>query len=211
MRERFENPALFDLAMTHPSMHKARNNQRLEFLGDRVLGLVIADMIYTRFENAREGDMAKRLAALVCADTLARVARQIGLGEYMILSDSEAAGGGHETISNLEDCCEALIGALYLDGGLERAQDFIEPLWEPLLTRMITAPKDAKTSLQEWVQARGLPLPLYEEVAREGPAHAPHFTIAVSVQGHAPVSQVAPSKRAAEQLAAQTLLQQLQE
>jgi ribonuclease III len=206
MKDQFNNPLLYQLAMTHRGIHAECNNQRLEFLGDRVLGLVVADMLCTAFPEAREGDLAKRHAALVCGETLAEVAVQIGLGEEMILADSESGSGGRENVSNLEDACEALIGALYMDGGLEKARSFILTHWTPLMEQVSTPPKDAKTALQEWVQSQGLPLPEYREVDRVGPDHAPEFTIEVVVQGFPPTIGKAFSKRAAEQLAAKVLL-----
>ncbi len=207
MRDSFHRPQLYDLAMTHRGVHGERNNQRLEFLGDRVLGLVIAEMLYDAFPDAREGDLAKRLAALVCGEALAGVAQRIGLGEEMILSDSELGTGGRGNISNLEDACEALIGALYLDAGLEVAREFIVTHWTPLMASVHVPPKDAKTALQEWAQAQGLPLPEYCEVERSGPAHAPAFTIRVQVEGYPPGVATAASKRAAEQMAAKAVLQ----
>ncbi len=209
MRDQFANSELYDLAMTHRSLGAETNNQRLEFLGDRVLGLVVAEMIYQTFPDAREGDMAKRHAALVCGETLAQVARKIGLGQAILLADSEEAGGGRDNVSNLEDVCEALIGAFYLDGGLEKAADFIRMHWTPLLTQMTTPPKDAKTALQEWAQGRGLSLPVYTETKRDGPDHAPIFTIEVVVEKHGSAVGRAASKRAAEQEAAQALLERL--
>lgn len=207
MRASFCNPRLYDLAMTHRGVHAECNNQRMEFLGDRVLGLVVADMLCAAFPDDREGDLAKRHAALVCGDTLAEIARDIGLGDEMILAESEIGTGGRENISNLEDACEALIGALYIDQGLEAARAFIITHWTPLMEQATTPPKDAKTALQEWAQAQSLPLPDYHEVDRDGPAHAPEFTIEVWVEGYPPAQAKAFSKRSAEQLAAKALLE----
>lgn len=207
MRNEFNNPELYDLAMTHRGVNAAHNNQRLEFLGDRVLGLVISDMLYETFPHEREGDMAKRHAALVCGDTLAYVAKQIHLGDELLLADSEEMSAGRENASNLEDACEALIGALYLDGGLEAAAEFVQHYWQPLLDKAIKPPTDAKTALQEWAQGQGLPLPHYEELSRTGPAHAPEFVIKVTVEGFEPHSASGTSKRDAQQAAALSLLQ----
>lgn len=206
MRDSFLKPILYDLAMTHRGVHAEYNNQRLEFLGDRVLGLVIAEMLYHAYPEAREGDLAKRLAALVCGETLANVAKRIGLSECIILSDSELGTGGRGNVSNLEDVCEALIGAIYLDKGLEEARHFITQHWTPLLAGVHITPKDPKTALQEWAQAQGLGLPDYCEIGRSGPAHAPEFTIEVTVAGYSSAVGKATSKRAAEQLAAKALL-----
>jgi ribonuclease III len=207
MREQFHNPDLYDLAMTHRGVHGEQNNQRLEFLGDRVLGLVVAEMLCAAFPEAREGDLAKRHAALVCGETLSSLAQRIGLGDEMILAESEAVSGGRENSSNLEDACEALIGALYLDRGLEAAAAFIRTHWTPLLEQALIPPKDAKTSLQEWGQAKGLPLPEYKEISRTGPDHAPEFIIDVHLKGYAPATGKAFSKRAAEQAAARAFLE----
>ena len=211
MKNAFLTPHLYDIAMTHRGVHAECNNQRMEFLGDRVLGLVVADMLCAAFPDAREGDLAKRHAALVCGETLADVAARIGLGEEMILADSELGSGGRENVSNLEDACEALIGALYMDRGLEAAREFIVVHWTPLMEQASTPPKDAKTALQEWAQGQGLPLPLYSEVERVGPDHAPEFTIQVQVEGYALAIGKALSKRAAEQVAAKALLEVEQE
>jgi ribonuclease III len=207
LRDQFRDTLLYDLAMTHRGVHGEYNNQRLEFLGDRVLGLIVADMLYGAFPEAREGDLAKRQAALVCGETLSDVAERIGLGAEMILSDSELGTGGRGNVSNLEDVCEALIGALYLDRGLEAARAFVLEHWTPLLVRVTTPPKDAKTALQEWAQSQGLPLPDYRELERSGPAHAPAFTIEVCVEGYVSGVGTATSKRAAEQSAARALLE----
>lgn len=206
----FHDPALYTLALTHRSLAGKANNQRLEFLGDRVLGLVIADMLYQSFPDENEGDMAKRHAGLVCGETLADVARMLELGENIQMAPSESHGGGRDNDSNLEDACEALIGALYLDGGLAAAEAFIREHWQPLLDAVKEPPKDAKTTLQEWAQARGYPVPDYTELARTGPDHAPVFTIEVSVSGITKTAKAkAGSKRSAERMAASALLEAL--
>lgn len=206
MRSQFNDVALYDLAMTHRSMHATDNNQRLEFLGDRVLGLVIADMLYDAYPHEREGDLAMRLAALVCTDTLANVARTIALDKSLHMADGEAANGGRNNISNIADACEALIGAIYKDQGLAAAKNFIHTHWQSLLHSTHEPPKDSKTRLQEWAQAQALPLPVYHETARHGPDHAPEFTIEVMVEGYDTVQACGASKREAQQLAAQALL-----
>lgn len=198
-------------ALTHPSRAQTAgenpyNNQRLEFLGDSVLGLVIADMLYHMYPNEQEGDLARRLSALVCGERLVEVAHSIGLGETLILSESEEENNGRENPSNLEDACEALIGALYLDGGFDAAKQFIHQHWHDLAKSVNEPPKDPKTELQEWAQQRKLPLPEYEEINREGPAHAPEFTIKVSVANHGDAQATANSKKQAEREAAQALL-----
>ena len=206
---RFKNPALLELALTHPSLAKTQSNQRLEFLGDAVLGLVVARLLYDIFPGEQEGELARRQAALVRGETLATAARELGLGDVLKLTASEAALGGRETVSNLEDAFEALLGALYLDGGLEAAEAFLLPRWRELAHTMKAAPKDAKTALQEWAQARGLAVPAYRLCDTSGPAHAPEFTVEVTLAGHAPAQAKAATKRQAEQLAAKLLLEQL--
>lgn len=205
----FHDPALLKSALTHRSHDKKDSNQRLEFLGDRVLGLVVCDMLFHSFPNEQEGELARRHAALVCKELVAEVSAAIGLGKYIILSASEESGGGRSNISNLEDACEALIGAVYLDGGFEAARSFIEANWRPRLESIAEPPKDAKTTLQEWAQARALGLPLYEIVHQTGPAHAPAFVVRVKLDGKDAEASAA-SKRAAEQLAAKKLLDQVE-
>lgn len=201
---------LLKTAMTHSSVSLASdhefNYERLEFLGDRVLGLIIADILYHRYPMENEGDLAKRHAALVQGKTLAGIAQKLQLSEVMILSDSERAVGGAENEHTLADGMEALLGAIYIDGGLEECKRLIQELWDDIIDVMVEPPQDPKTALQEWVQARGLPLPIYEIIEREGPDHAPLFTISVSVEGFEEVVSKASSRRAAEKKAAAALL-----
>lgn len=205
----FRNKALLKEALTHPSAG-GTSNQRLEFLGDSVLGLAVARMLFQQFPGENEGELARRHAALVCGGTIVDVAREIGLGQHLRMAASETANGGRDNPTNLEDACEALIGALYLDGGLPAAEAFIEAHWLPRLHATAAPPKDAKTALQEWAQGRGLPLPAYRVTASQGPSHAPVFTIEASVQGHPPAAATAGSKRVAEQAAAKLLLERLE-
>lgn len=207
----FRDSGLLALALTHPSIASAQNNQRLEFLGDAVLGLAVARILYDLYPNEQEGELARRHAALVRGETLTQMAREIGLGEEMRISAGERDAGGRNNASNLEDVLEALIGAMYLDGGLEAVEQFIVPRWRELAGKVATPPKDAKTSLQEWAQGRGLPVPAYQLIAQSGPAHAPEFTIEVTVQSYPPAQAKAASKRVAEQLAAADLLKRLTE
>ncbi|MFW0776881.1 MAG: ribonuclease III [Rickettsiales bacterium] len=205
----FNDSALLELALTHPSLGKDTNNQRLEFLGDAVLGLVIAKMLYAMFPDEEEGDLARRQSALVRGETLATIAQSLSLGDYIKLTDSEAAAGGRDNATNLEDAMEALIGAIYLDGGEVAAETFITARWTEIAKNTVAPPKDAKTALQEWAQGRKLPVPSYNLLDTVGPAHAPEFTIEVTVKGHPPAQAKANSKRAAEQMAAGILLEQL--
>lgn len=208
---RFRNEALLGLALAHPSLASGESNQRLEFLGDAVLGAVVAHVLYEQFPAEKEGELARRLAALVRGETLAQVARDIHLGEYLNIGLSEKQSQGQHNSSNLEDALEALIGAIYLDGGMQAAEAFIRPRWLALSQQLSAPPKDSKTALQEWAQARGLPVPAYELLETAGPAHAPQFTICAQVQGQGGETATAASKRAAEQAAATALLARLQQ
>lgn len=205
---RFADPGLLNMALTHRSALSAEghSNERLEFLGDRVLGLVIADLLCRSFPDEDEGHLARRFSVLVGREALFRVAVGLDLGSYLTLSPGEIDSGGRDNSTLLADACEAVIAALYRDGGLDVAAHFIEAQWTPLLAEDIEPPKDAKTSLQEWAQARGLPLPEYREIGRSGPAHAPVFTIEVSIVGRPPAQAMGASKRIAERDAAMNLL-----
>jgi ribonuclease-3 len=212
----FNDAALLRRALTHASATRGPREdlisyERLEFLGDRVLGLIIAKLLFLRFPEEPEGDLARRLAALVRKETLADVAGEIELGRTIDFGPGEQEGGGAENPSVLADACEAVIGALYLDGGLTAAERFVLPYWMPYLEADHTPPQDAKTALQEWAQGRALPLPVYEETAREGPPHEPLFTVEVRVEGQRPATAQGRSKRMAEQAAAETLLAQLED
>ena len=208
----FGDPALAPIAFTHRSaaVGGTRTYERLEFLGDRVLALVIADMLYDAFPYEDEGALAKRLVALVRRETLAEVAAHLGLGPLIRLSRGEEEAGGRENPAILADVCESLIGAVYRDGGMDAARTFIERHWAALMEGTAEPPKDAKTSLQEWAQGRGLALPSYRQVSRSGPDHAPLFTIEVSVGDFPPETGEGPTKRAAEQTAAERLLLRLE-
>jgi ribonuclease-3 len=218
----FKDPELLRIALLHPSavssgrgkrskkseprIGRGADNQRLEFLGDRVLGIVVAEMLFRTFPDEDEGALARRLAALVRQDSLDAVAREIALGRYLTISRGEEEGGGRDNPAILADACEALIGAIYLDGGLEAARIFVERHWRPKMNAEEKPPQDAKTALQEWAQAAGLALPLYTVVKSEGPPHDPVFEVEVMVVGQRPVSARGRSKRAAEQAAARQLL-----
>jgi ribonuclease-3 len=205
---RFAKPKLLMRALVHRSAAAADtlSYERLEFLGDRVLGLVIAEMLYERFPGEAEGPLARRHAALVRKEALARVADEVSLGRYIILSKGEEDAGGRENTAILADVCEAVLGALYLDGGLAPAKAFIGQHWPAMMEEAAAPPKDAKTALQEWAQQRGKPLPVYETLECTGPDHSPQFTVEVSVKGLAPLTATGPSKRAAAQAAARSLL-----
>jgi ribonuclease III len=209
---RFKNQQLIEIALTHASMRGGKpqhsDNERLEFIGDRVLGLVIAEALSERFPSASEGELARRYNRLVRGEACARVARAVGIGEYLILSDSEAGSGGRAKGTILADAMEAVLGAIFLDGGFEPARTVVRRLWAGLEDQATTsAGPDAKSALQEWAQGRGLALPEYVEISRKGPDHAPRFTSEVRITGCAPARGEGASKRAAEQAAARILLE----
>lgn len=203
---RFITPALLWQALTHPSNAGELSYQRLEFLGDSVLGLLVAEMLYAHYPNEAEGSLAKRHSALVCGPVLAEIATEIGIGSALRLGQSEEMTDGRRNASNLEDACEALIGAIYLDGGLEAARGFVEAHWKIRARTTVAPPRDAKTTLQEWAQARSLPLPEYHLIGQHGPAHAPIFTVEVRVRNHESRQGDGTNKRTAEQAAAKALL-----
>jgi len=219
----FADPSLLADAVTHPSLMGLERSgrgaaptqgpgiayERLEFLGDRVLGLCIAEWLLERFPNEREGALAKRHASLVRREALGAVADGLELGRYLRLSPAEASGGGRNNRTILADACEAVIGALYLDGGMEVVKRFIRGAWAGMIDRHQPPPLDPKTALQEWAQGRGRPLPVYEMVEQSGPAHEPVFRVRVRVDGVEPVTASGSSKRAAEKQAASDLLRQL--
>jgi len=204
----FRSMDLLRQAVTHSSASGAssRNNERLEFLGDRVLALVIADLLLRHFPAAAEGNLAMRLNGLVRRETCAAVAQEIELGSCLVLAPAEAAMGGRDKPVILGDACEAVIGALYLDGGMAAARGFVEAYWTPHMTGLSATLTDAKSALQEWSQARRLGTPVYAEISREGPDHAPVFVIEVQLPGHAPLCGTGASKREAERAAALAML-----
>lgn len=180
--------------------------QRLEFLGDRVLALVIAEMLLAAFPRASEGELAQRLTGLVRNETCAEVATALELGQAIRLGGGEAQSGGREKAAILGDVCEAVIGALHLDGGIEAAQRFIHDNWRGRMLSWRGPLRDAKTTLQEWAQARGLATPTYEIVDRSGPDHAPVFVVEVEIDKHTPARGEGRSRRDAEKEAATVLL-----
>ncbi|GER06365.1 ribonuclease 3 [Iodidimonas muriae] len=205
----FDQPDLLAAALTHPSLGGAPNYQRLEFLGDRVLGLVISHWLYETYPDEAEGKLNRRFTALVRKETLAHIALALGLAPFIRLEAGAQAEGTHEAPGVLADICEAVIGAIYLDGGLAPAQHFIKTHWSASMKNGPQAYRDAKTALQEWAQGRGLPLPCYQLVGRTGPDHNPKFEIEVSVKEAGTARAHGPSKRQAEQQAATHLLEKL--
>ncbi len=208
----FRDPALLERALTHRSAGdgatRVADNERQEFLGDRVLGLVVAERLMALDPEAPEGDLAARLNALVSREACAAVARRLELGPALRLSGGETRSGGRDKGSILAGAMEAVIAAVYADGGLEAARAFIERWWPQEFDRIdAPRPKDSKTSLQEWAQARGLPLPAYAVADRRGSDHLPVFTVEVTVQGLAPARGEGPSRRLAEKAAAQAMIE----
>ena len=208
----FSRPELLHRAVTHSSMSSPTrdDNQRLEFLGDRVLGLVMAEALFLADATASEGQMAPQFNALVRKEACADVAREFDLGAVLKLGRSEMLSGGRRKEALLGDAMEAVISAVYLDGGFEPARALILRLWGERISAVDADSKDAKTALQEWAQARKLPPPAYVEIGRSGPDHAPVFTIEARLQSGAVEAATANSKRQAEQAAAKLLLARLE-
>jgi ribonuclease III len=202
IEHKFANRDLADLALTHMSGASSRltSYQRLEFLGDRVLGLVVAEMLCVSFPSAEEGELSRRLADLVRRESCAEVAREWGVESHLRLGEGERQAVNKDAI--LSDVCESLIGAVFLDAGYKAAKDVVVAAFEPLMRAPRRPLRDPKTALQEWAQARGLDAPLYREVGRAGPHHAPEFTMSVIVAGFEPAEARGASKRGAEQAAA---------
>jgi ribonuclease-3 len=209
----FADRGLLESALTHASVSDGankniRHNERLEFLGDRVLGLLAAEALVRQDPEWREGELTRRQAALVSGKTCAQVARGIGLSGALRLSGSTSSQGGRDNDRILGDAMEALMAAVYLDGGLEAARDVFNLAWASALTSATgETGKEPKTALQEWAMAQALPLPIYEVTSKVGPAHAPIFTVEARVEGYAPVRATGASLREAEKAAARQLLE----
>jgi len=205
---RFEKPELLDEALTHVSAPQAagQSYQRLEFIGDRVLGLAIAELLYRTFPGAPEGELSRRLAELVRRESCAEIAIAWDVGPYLKLGAGEAHSGERRNQTILADVCEAIIGAAFLDGGYEAASQLVERAFQPLLEAPRRPLRDPKSALQEWAQGRGLPPPTYAVVEQTGPDHAPKFRVVVRVQGTENEFGLGTSKRIAEQAAARSLL-----
>ncbi|MFO1089798.1 MAG: ribonuclease III [Hyphomicrobiales bacterium] len=205
----FRDRALLEAALTHASAiddGHGDDNERLEFLGDRVLALVMVEELFRLHPDAREGELARRLNTLVRKETCAEVSRALGVADAMKAGRSVRRRAIAESTNVLGDTCEALIGAIYLDGGLEAARRFVLASWQPFLDSATMARKDPKTALQEWALARALPVPAYDELGREGPDHLPQFSMRVTVDGSEPATGVGRTKRQAEQEAATAFL-----
>lgn len=208
---KFADKPLLERALTHISAlaggaTRANSYQRLEFLGDHVLGLVISDMLFHAFPKANEGELSRRLADLVRKETCAEVARAMDLGPALKLGNSESHAGGRLRATILADACEALVGAVFIDGGYDAAEALVEKFWKERMLKPLRPLRDPKTILQEWAQGRGLPAPAYKELARTGPHHDPEFRVAVTLPDRPQAEGLGSSKRAAEQSAAAALL-----
>ena len=204
---RFNDPALLLRALTHPSTQKHKGDyQRLEFLGDRVLGLCIAEELFRAYPEKTEGELSSILSVVVRSEACAQAGEGIGLSDIVITGASERAKGMHLNRTVQGDVMEALIAAIYLDGGMDQARSFVLRNWAPLLAHPSVTAKDAKTYLQEWALARALPIPAYRVISRDGPEHEPMFVVSVEVKGKPSAEGTAKSKRAAEQEAADLFL-----
>ena len=214
----FNNPFLLKEALTHPSLSivtakhntSINNYERLEFLGDSVLNLVIAELLMKQFYEEDEGKLAKRRSSLVAGDFLAILSHQIGLGSMIEMTEAEAKLGGRENNHNLENVLEAIIGAIYLDSNLEQVKQVIHRLWQPFIDSMPEVPTDPKSKLQEILQKNGHPLPKYELVESAGPGHMPIFKIRLKIDRFEEVIGEGKSKQQAEKQAAKLLLAQIE-
>ncbi|MCL4765067.1 MAG: ribonuclease III [Hyphomicrobiaceae bacterium] len=206
----FKSRELFDRALTHASVRSHRgmrhDNERLEFMGDRVLGLAVAEVLHEAHPEANEGELARRYNRLVRGAACAAVARNLGLGPHLILSDSEAESGGREKETILADAMEALLGAIFVEAGFDVVREVVRLLWSAQFDELPHVVADPKSALQEWAQGQGLELPEYTEIARSGPDHAPRFVTEVRIAGRKPARGEGASKRQAEQAAASSLL-----
>ena len=205
----FRQKSLLWRALEHsaPTGEPQTDNERLEFLGDRVLGLILAEELFRRFPEDEEGTLARRFNALVSKTACARVAESLGISPHV---RERRRGGGAISQRAMADICEALIAAIYFDAGLEAARAFVLRHWRDDLDAAEGTRRDAKSQLQEWALGRALPVPGYAVSSREGPDHAPFFTVEVTVEGFAPVTGEGPSKREAEQAAAKGFLDRME-
>lgn len=208
----FKDRGLLVRALTHSSASTEKSNERLEFLGDRVLGLVIAEKLHALYPGDAEGALALKFNALARSEACVKAADAAGIAPHLILAASEAGSGGRRKAAILGSAIEAVIAALYLDGGIDVARGFIEKYWGDAFANLGRDMRDAKTALQEWAQARQgktRAAPVYRVVRREGPDHAPIFAVEVNVEGEAPETGQGLSKREAEQAAARAILDRL--
>ncbi len=205
---KFKSPDILQRALTHGSMGDGKavaDNERLEFLGDRVLGLIVAEFLFEEDQSQSEGQMARRLNALVRKEACAKAAMAANIGPALYLSKAEEKNGGREKLSILGDACEAVLAALYLDGGLDAAKNFFYRFWDEQLSDISSGVKDPKSTLQEWALSHGHELPKYKMLGRTGPDHRPEFQVEVLL-GKFNAQGVAGSKQEAERLGAKALL-----
>lgn len=205
----FKDEDLIREALTHPSLEGTQSYQRLEFIGDRVLGLAIAAWMFELHPNVEEGGLASRHTNLVRREACAKIAEDLKLGEFIHMAKSSEDTGGRKRETIIADVCESVIGAIYLEAGYREAEKFIRKFWHEMAHNVKIAKRDAKTRLQELVQSRGKSTPVYTTIDKKGPDHQPTFTIAVSVQGEGEEAAIGFSKRDAEQLAAEKMLKRL--
>lgn len=206
----FKNQILLERALTHSSTGADTNYERLEFLGDRVLGLTVSDVLYHKFKDEAEGDLARRLASLAAGDFLAKLsAEKLDLGSYIDFSDAERASGGAENVNILADVFEAILGAIYLDSDFVTCKAVIENIFGDAFYTMKDPPQHPKTALQEWAQGQGLPLPIYKITGQSGPDHAPLFDLSLQVKGYDEITAQGRSRQQAEKNAAQSFLEQV--
>lgn len=205
----FKDEGLIREALTHPSLEGTPSYQRLEFIGDRVLGLAIAAWMFELYPNVDEGGLASRHTNLVRREACAKIAEDLKLGDFIHMAKSSEDTGGRKRETIIADVCESVIGAIYLEAGYLEAEKFIRKFWHEMAHNVKVAKRDAKTRLQELVQSRGKNTPVYTTIDKKGPDHQPTFTIAVSVQGEGEETAKGFSKRDAEQLAAETILKRL--
>ncbi len=208
----FTNASLLSQALTHSSVSqnyyqtKIPNYERLELLGDSVLSLVITELLLQKYPDDDEGSLAKKRAALICGNVLYEIAIHLGIQQYIIMSEGESKAGGKTNIRILANVVESIIGAMYLDGGLEVCKKFIQFFWEEAIINTAVTPTDPKAYLQEWAQKQGKTIPNYLIIEQEGPAHKPIFTIEVTVEGVPKFQAQGPSRKVAEKLAAEQLI-----
>ena len=208
----FIDPDLLILALSHRSV-AAENNERLEFLGDSILGLVVTDFLYREFPQAREGDLSRMRSHIVRGESLAEVAKQLALGPDLLLGSGEMKSGGHRRDSILGDTVEALIGAVYLDRGIEAAREIVTAWFKSFFDSALQAQpvKDAKTALQEWLQHGNKPFPDYQLVSTGGEAHSRLFTVSCKIAAvETAMTATASSRRRAEQMVAEQLLEEVE-
>lgn len=208
---KFKDEKLLKEALTHPSANEGLNYERLEFLGDSVLTLVISDILIQKFQNESEGDLAKRRAAVINGRILSEIATKLKLPEYIVLSSSEEHSGGRKNTKILENTLEALIGALYIDSGLDFVSSFIKQYWTPIIEKHASPPVDDKTYLQEWAQSQGYRLPEYKILSKEGPDHNPNFVVEVEVQNLPIFKGKGNSKKDAEKSAASNIVKYIKQ